>query len=128
MSCSPPARAYHANRSSQLGSAAFVGVVAGLALRCTSDSFVALLGLSEDNEAQPPTKDPSEEVLGTTRETVKTLEGVEMDDYGVLDDWQWLDTFKRKSANAKPNMRAKRRRHSLLAQSIPEESTSSSAG
>ncbi len=105
-----------------------MGVVAGLALRCTSDSFVALLGLREDDEAQPPTRDTADDALGTPRESVKTLEGVEMDDNGVLDDWQWLDTFKRKAATTKPNMRAKRRRHSLLAQSIPEESTSSSGG
>ncbi len=105
-----------------------MGITAGLALRCTSDTLVSLLRLRDDQETRPPlTEASTDEVLGITRDPVEGLEGFEMEDSSALDDWQWLDTFRRiNTQNTRPNMRAKRKKHALLAQAIPEASPSSS--
>lgn len=98
------------NKSFQFGSAAFVGLVAGLMLQLTSTTFVSLLGMQpgQDESLRYPTRRQLE-----ARPSMKLLDDASSQD----SDWQWLD----KTAVHGPGMTRRRRAPGLTAQTILEE-------
>ncbi|EON96136.1 hypothetical protein UCRPA7_8355 [Phaeoacremonium minimum UCRPA7] len=88
------------------GSAAFVGIVAGLMLQLTSTTFVSLFSMDQGQD----------ESMRYPRRLEARLSMKLLDDASSQDsDWQWLDKA------AHPNMKRKRRAPGLTAQTILEE-------
>jgi hypothetical protein len=124
----------------QLGSAAFVGIITGLALKLTASTVSAILRLDETDVVNEPaiaattcsTPVPRPR-LAITAGKGQTFTELFEDTHTTGsqdDDWTWLGRFGMRRSQSggtetKPNIKAKRKAHALLSQTIMEESSSS---
>ncbi|KAJ9142748.1 hypothetical protein NKR23_g7041 [Pleurostoma richardsiae] len=91
------------------GSAAFVGIVAGMVLQLTSSTVVSVLGIDSSNQ----------EAMGHVKSEADEKQQILDDQSSQESDWPWLE-----EQPHTPNFRRKRYTEGLLSQTILEEDDS----
>ena len=98
---------------SQLGTAAFIGIVVGLVLKFASNVIVAFVGLFAGQGGTPP-------AAALTLRRRESLDGGS----ALQDDWSWLGSFDERDVKPNYNFRSRKLATGLLKETIPEESMS----
>jgi len=127
----PSSAALTAGLSLQLGSAAFVGVLAGLSLKLVATAIATILRLHDGAQATTASSSPARSHTDAGDSPTQTFKGLLEDTTTSSqdDDWTWLTNFgshrsRSDAVNPKPNIKAKRKAHALLSETIVEESSS----